>query len=136
MLVSSGWGLANPVQFPAPRMLTSKTIAPLYNAKAQASILLGFLTFDRVNTEHQAEWFPASRKIGLRAYCDFEGHALAENQAVRSEKLLVLFARHPQQAMASWADAVAAHLPAAHLAEDSDGLGGLGMGRCLFQRAL
>ena len=34
--------------------LRAKTLAPLFNPAAQASVLLGFLTFDRVDTEVQA----------------------------------------------------------------------------------
>jgi hypothetical protein len=111
MLVSSGWGLPNPIRkiSVAKDALTGKTFAPLYNEKAQASILLGFLTFDRVNTEIQAAWSPTSKGIELRAYCDFEGYLLGENQTVRSEKLTASFSRDPQQAMSSWADAVAKH---------------------------
>jgi len=111
MLVVTGWGLQNLVQKIAGsnKTLTGKTIAPLFNAKAQASIFLGFLTFDRVNTEHQAEWSAESKGLALRAYCDFEGYALAENQTVRSEKLMGTFSRDPQQAMRGWADAAATH---------------------------
>jgi hypothetical protein len=110
MLVTSGWGLRNPVCkiSGAKGVLTSKTIAPLYNAKAQSSLFLGFLTFDRVNTEIQAAWLQAGTGIELCAYCDFEGHSLAENKSVRSEKLMVLFSRDPQQTLTTWADAVAA----------------------------
>jgi hypothetical protein len=111
MLALSGWSLPSPVCkiSTAQGTLTSKTIAPLFNAKAQTSLLLGFLTFDRINTEHQAEWSQAAKGIQLRAYCDFEGYALAKNQSVRSEKLMVLFSGDPQQAMRYWADAVAKH---------------------------
>jgi len=89
-------------------MLTSKTIVPLFNPTSQAAVLLGFLTFDRVNTEHQMVWSKALGGIELRAYCDFQGYELTAEQSVKSEKLMVCFARDPHEALATWADAAAA----------------------------
>lgn len=92
----------------AKTTLRAKTLAPLFNPAAEASLLLGFLTFDRVDTEVQAEWVQAARGIALRGYCDFDGYALPAGRSVRSERLMVTFNRDPQQALATWADAASA----------------------------
>jgi hypothetical protein len=109
MLVMSGWCGKSPLQMisGSKEPLTAKTLAPLYNSAANAGAVVGFLSFDRINTEVQAQWSAADKAVGLRAYCDFEGYELAPGKSVRSETLGAWFARDPQAAMAAWADAAA-----------------------------
>ncbi|MBN1396338.1 MAG: hypothetical protein JW959_15040 [Pirellulales bacterium] len=110
MLVMSGCGSKSLLRTIAATKgpLTAKTLAPLYNSAAPAGAVVGFTSFDRINTEVQAAWSAEAKKVELRAYCDFEGYELAPGRSVASERLAVYFSRDPQDAMASWADAAAA----------------------------
>lgn len=102
-LVMSGWQLANTVQPTAGKKLVSKTLLQLWNPATAEAVQLGFVTFDRINTEIEIEGGVAS------AVCDFEGFALAPGASIATERLRLARGSDPIAALQAWGDAAAAH---------------------------
>ena len=84
----------------------SKTIAQFYNPTNGVALHLGFVSFDRINTEHEIS-SSEQGPIAIRSYCDFEGYELAPGQSVKSEALMVVVNENPHAALERWADTVA-----------------------------
>lgn len=88
---------------------TTKTIAQLFDSAAKVALHLGFVTFDRANTEHRVGCREDGRSIAVSSYCDFEGFELAPGETVESERLVVMMSRDPLVCLEAWADRVAEH---------------------------
>lgn len=89
-----------------PKGGLSKIVAQLYNPASTVAIQFGFVTLDRVNTEHHFSWNSDKNVLSGSSFCDFEGFSLAPGASVESEKLLLQINRDPHKSLNSWADAV------------------------------
>ena len=109
-LLMSGWGVWTGVKSIAnnPKLL-SKTLTQLHNPSSNASLNLGFLTFDRINTEQELWWDAAEKQTHISAYCDFEGYALKPGASVTTETLLIGTVPNPLAALEGWTAHVQAH---------------------------
>ena len=109
-LLMSGWGVWTGVKSIAnnPKLL-SKTLTQLHNPSSNASLNLGFLTFDRINTEQELWWDAAEKQTHISAYCDFEGYALKPGTSVTTETLLIGTVPNPLAALEGWTAHVQAH---------------------------
>jgi hypothetical protein len=87
---------------------SSKTLVELYNPTARSALHLGFLTFDRVNTEHEIRWDETKLSLGISSYCDFEGFPLPAGKSVASETLVLQTGPDPYRDLQTWAELVQA----------------------------
>ncbi|MBV9938330.1 MAG: hypothetical protein JO150_07505, partial [Acidobacteriaceae bacterium] len=87
---------------------SSKIVAQLYNPASQAAIQLGFITLDRMNTEHEFQYNSDGNVLSGSSYCDFKGFSVAPGGSVRSERLLLQVNRDPYGSLDQWALAVQA----------------------------
>ena len=109
-LLMSGWGVwAGVKPIAGETKLTSKTLTQLHNAKGAASLNLGFLTFDHVNTEQELWWDAEKQIIRFSAYCDFEGFSLKPGARVETETMLIGTTVDPLAALESWTNHVREH---------------------------
>lgn len=107
-LVMSGWqGPSGVERVRGPKALLSKTLVQLNDGRS--SFLAGFVTFDRVATEHLVRWDGAREAAVVESYCDFEGYRLAPGAKIETETLRLDSGTDPYAALERWADAVAAH---------------------------
>ena len=109
-LVMSGWqapSRVRKVSTSRPRQ-SSKIFTQLYNPGSGASIHLGFLTFDRIDTEHEV-WLKNNNEIVCSSSCDFKGYMLSPGASVESEQLLLQINTDPNDGLSRWADFVQAH---------------------------
>jgi hypothetical protein len=102
-LVMSGWQLPNLVQPTHGKKLVSKTMIQLWEGDTSTALQVGFVTFDRINTEIELE------NGVITAFCDFEGFVLAPGASIRTERLLLSRGNDPVAGLHAWADAAAAH---------------------------
>ncbi|NLF08210.1 MAG: hypothetical protein GX594_09555 [Pirellulaceae bacterium] len=110
-LLYSGWhnvGLPRRLAALAPGR-TAKTLLQTYNPHSQTALQLGFLTFDRVNTEHRAVWNKEKAKLVVDSYCDFEGYELKPGAEVDSETLTLELSDDPIRSLENWASRAAEH---------------------------
>lgn len=101
-LVMSGWQQPNTVQRTAGRRLVSKTLLQLWAPATREAVQFGFVTFDRLNTEVEAEGGVVT------ASCDFEGFALAPGASIATERLRVVRSGDPMTSLHAWGAAAAA----------------------------
>jgi hypothetical protein len=87
--------------------LRSKTIAQLYSAKAKLAFHAGFLTFDRMNTEHHASPSEDGIRVELGSFCDFAGFELPPGGTVETERLMVQVGADPLASLEAWAERAA-----------------------------
>lgn len=110
-LVMSGWqapSRVKKVQTGSPAQ-SSKVVTQLYNPASGASIHAGFLTFDRINTEHEIWLDNEGQSLGGSIFCDFKGFALPGQSSIDSEQLLLQVNADPYDGLSKWADLVEAH---------------------------
>src|SRR5947207_1271190 len=75
-LLMSGWqGPSIVRQIRGEQPLVSKTLVQLFDGKAAWHA--GFITFDRVSTEHEIRWDEARKAAVVTSFCDFDGYRLA-----------------------------------------------------------
>jgi hypothetical protein len=100
MLALSGWQAPSRVKRSLPgTKIISKVVTGLYDPGVEAHAVAGFLTFDRISTQHELE-------NGIfQSLCDFEGWTLAPGQSVQTETLWVT----EGDKLAEWATRAAAH---------------------------
>jgi hypothetical protein len=109
MLTCSGvCGLPSRVQH-VTAIHASRTLAQLYNPFSRIALQSGFVTFDRVSTEHRVARSQAPARLTLSSYCDFEGFTLAAGADLLSETLALELSRSPLDALTHWANRAAAH---------------------------
>ncbi len=107
-LVMSGWqGPSVVKRVRGEKPLWSKTLVQLSDGKAAWQT--GFVTFDRVATEHEIRWDESRNSIVVVSYCDFEGYRLAPGAEIATETLRIERGTDPYVALEHWAEAVAAH---------------------------
>lgn len=87
---------------------SSKVITQICGSPTNSSIHLGFLTFDRINTEHEY-WITGSRRLSGSSFCDFKGFVLRPGNSIDSEQLLLQINENPHDGLSRWADLVNAH---------------------------
>ncbi|HRE80605.1 MAG TPA: hypothetical protein PLN52_06130 [Opitutaceae bacterium] len=108
-LLPSGWqgpSLVRKLQgSTAP--LTSKTLVQLYDGAR--AFQAGFITFDRIGTEHEVHWNAEQKTALVTSYCDFRGFELAAGASISTEKLVVRRGSDPYAALEAWANAAASH---------------------------
>lgn len=84
-------------------------IAHLHDRASGHTLHLGFVTFDRIHTEHSLVCGSDSSVAGLDSYCDFLGYELQPGAATASETLVMEFANEPYTSLTRWADRVHEH---------------------------
>jgi hypothetical protein len=107
-LIMSGWqGPSGVKRIPADKPLISRTLVQIVDgARAWQA---GFLTFDRISTEHEVRWDATRSAVVVSSFCDFESYELAPGAGIDSETLRLDPAPDPYAALERWADAVSAH---------------------------
>jgi hypothetical protein len=107
-LVVSGWqGPSRVERVRGAKPLVSKTLTQLTDG--HASFQAGFITFERVSTEHEIRWDPAKKAVVVSSYCDFGYYELAPGAEISTETLRLDATADPFAALEQWADVVAAH---------------------------
>jgi hypothetical protein len=107
-LVMTGWQDPSRVQrIRGGKPLVSKILTQLWDGRA--AFHAGFITFDRVSTEHEIRWDEARRAAVVSSYCDFESYMLAPGAEVAAETLLLDTGTDPYTALETWAGRAAAH---------------------------
>ena len=107
-LVMSGWqGPSGVKKVRGQKPLLSKTLVQLTDGRS--AFQAGFVTFDRIATEHEVRWDEARGIAVVASYCDFEGYRLAPGAEIAAETLRLEESPDPYAALDHWADAVAAH---------------------------
>ena len=106
-LVMSGWqGPSGVKRLRGEKPLLSKTLLQL--ADARGAFQAGFVTFDRIATEHEVRWDEARGAAVVASYCDFESYRLAPGAEIRTETLRLDRGADAYAALERWAGAVAA----------------------------
>jgi hypothetical protein len=106
-LVMSGWqGPSVVKKIRGSKPLLSKTLVQIFDGRAAWQA--GFLTFDRINTEHEIRWEEKRGAVVVSSYCDFGGYMLPPGAQVESETLRIQAGADPYASLESWADRVAA----------------------------
>ena len=85
----------------------SKIKLQLYNRKGQSAMQVGFITFQRANTEVFFDYTPKRGITGLRASCDFAGWTLEAGQATPTEVFSLAVGDDPYAQLERWADLAA-----------------------------
>lgn len=111
MLALSGWQAPSRVRKIRSNRPpeSSKIAAQLYNPSSGVAGLLGFVTFDRINTQHDFWWDNARQCLNGRSYCDFNGFSLEPGAEIESERLILQFHHDPNDSLSHYADQVQAH---------------------------
>jgi hypothetical protein len=106
MLVTTGWGNPNLVRTirDGGKHLVARTIAQMYNPVAKSALLLSFVSFDRIHTEHEVWWDEERQRLASSSYCDFMGFALAPGSTIASEQLQIEIRRDPVESLNHWGD--------------------------------
>ena len=106
-LVMSGWqGGTTGVRKIGAKRLLSKTLIQLWDGATAWQA--GFVSFDRVATEHEVRWDETRGAAVIESYCDFGKWRLAAGAGVDSETLRIVEGRDPYSALEGWAEAAAA----------------------------
>lgn len=90
----------------AETALESNTLCHLYDPQSGLTVLLGFVTLDRMHSGHTLHYRQGPGITEYRAHCACGGHRLANGAALRSETLRIGYHRDPRQALESWAEEV------------------------------
>lgn len=107
-LIMSGWQGPSGVQkIRGAKPLVSKTLVQLFDGVRAWQA--GFVTFDRVGTEHEVRWDEARKAVVVTSYCDFAGYPLAPGGQIETETLRIEAGPDPYASLEHWADAAAAH---------------------------
>lgn len=107
-LVMSGWqGPSGVRKIRGAGPLISKTLVQLFDGSQAWQA--GFVTFDRVSTEHEVRWDEGRQAVVVSSYCDFENYPLPPGSRVAAETLRIEAGPDPYAGLERWADAVAAH---------------------------
>ncbi|MCC6585483.1 MAG: hypothetical protein IT168_02080 [Bryobacterales bacterium] len=101
-LSMSGWQIPSLVK-PLKERVSSQVMTQVVGGGR--ALNLGFLTFDRIHTEH-AIW-PESGKLRIQSWCDFHQWLLPAGQEISTEQLRVAASTDPYRGLDDWADAVA-----------------------------
>lgn len=83
-----------------------KHIAHLHDRASKETLHLGFVTFDRINTEHTFACHAEGSLTELNSYCDFFGFELQPGATVDTETLVIELATNPYVSLERWADRV------------------------------
>ena len=87
---------------------TSKIKAQFFNRAAAKAMQVGFLTFQRANTEVEHAYDAKAGITALKAWCDFAGWELAPGQSTPTETFTLAAGHDPHAQLAAWADLAAA----------------------------
>jgi hypothetical protein len=109
-LIMSGWqGPPSGVKKirGAAKPLLSKTLVQLSDGKRAWQA--GFVTFDRIATEHEVRWDDAKNAVVVSSFCDFSTFRLAPGAQLAAETLRIETGPDPYASLEHWADAVSSH---------------------------
>ncbi len=84
----------------------SQAICHIYNPGNQAAFLAGFITLDRIYTEHSLSFSSSEGVTRYEAYADFQDYKLDPGESISSERLLIAIANDPYLPLEVWADHV------------------------------
>lgn len=85
---------------------TTRIICHFYNPYNKLALFCGFITFDRIEAEHEFSYTEGKGISGLKSYCHFQGYALKPGEMVASEKLMIQESADPYSPLENWADVV------------------------------
>lgn len=85
----------------------SKIKLQVYERSSSTALQVGFLSFQRANTEVEHEVGTGAMLGGLRAYCDFAGWELAPGGATATEVFTLAVGTDPYAQLERWADLAA-----------------------------
>jgi hypothetical protein len=86
--------------------LVSKTLTQLFDVESGAALNVGFVSFDRAETDVEISWDAARRTAVLSAWCDLAGYTLAPGASVKPEVLRIAVGQDPYTALEAWAHRV------------------------------
>ncbi|HPK02428.1 MAG TPA: hypothetical protein PLS90_08210 [Candidatus Sumerlaeota bacterium] len=89
----------------------SKIKFQFYNQDARLAFQVGFITFQRANTEIHYNFDEQNGMRGLRAFCDFDGWKLQPGQSTSAETFILAVGDNPFRQLEHWADLAAAAAP-------------------------
>ncbi len=84
----------------------SNTICHLYDPHSSRTILLGFVTLERMASVHKLQYIRERGITEYRAQCAFGEHVLKPGVELQSETLRISYHVNPHEALESWADEV------------------------------
>ena len=87
---------------------TTKTMGHLFNRTTERVLHMGFITFDRLDTEHTFQYAKGQGILHYRASCDFHGYLLPPGGSIPTEKLMIEVREDPYASLEAWADRVQA----------------------------
>ncbi len=90
----------------AKDLYESANLCHLFDPHSGITVLLGFVTLDRMQTDHALRYEAGRGVTEYRATCRFGGYRLKPGVELRSETLRVSLHADPYEALESWADAV------------------------------
>ncbi len=106
-LVMSGWqGPSGVKRVRGAEPLVSKILVELFDGRSAWHA--GFVSFDRVATEHEIHWDEKRSAVVVGSYCDFAGYELAPGAEVRTETLMMFPGADPYAGLERWAEVAAA----------------------------
>ncbi len=92
LLAMTGWQIASRVRTVErgtagkPGLVVSKVVTEFREPEGRHTVA-GFVTFDRIATQHELVWTAEAAQPSVRSLCDFEGWSLRPGQSVESEEL-------------------------------------------------
>jgi hypothetical protein len=106
ILEATGWGAPTVVRAvrDGGKRRVARTIAQMYNPVSKTALLIAFLSFDRIHTEHEVWWDEDRHRAASSSYCDFLGFSLAAGASIDSEELLIQIRRDPIESLIHWGD--------------------------------
>lgn len=87
----------------------SKIKVQFLERATQTALQVGFLTFQRANTEVEHSYDPQLGIASLRAWCDFAGWELPPGAATAAETFILAVGDSPYRQLEQWADLAAAY---------------------------
>jgi len=108
-LVMSGWQeVSRAVRLVKAGPQVSKTLTELFDPDSRAALNVGFVTFDRAETDIEMNWNAVNKQVSLSAWCDLAGYTLKPGASIDAETLRVAISRDPYASLEQWADRVQA----------------------------
>lgn len=87
----------------------SRIFTQLYNPVSRTALHLGFISFDRMNTEQEVWWDETRQALSASVYCDCKGWPLASGASLETEQLVLHIDHDPYEGLGQWTDRAQAH---------------------------
>ena len=90
----------------------SKIKAQFYNRTERQALQVGFISFQRANTEVRYDYSAEAGLHNLKAFCDFDGWLLQPGESTPVETFILAVGTDPYAQLEHWADLAVAAAPA------------------------